>query len=133
GEQRGQRARQRVDLVWVEQRAVSEVRLVLGQDALEPQQQRVAPTPLGRGELRPALDLRHRRIERTPAPRPRRKRDRRVLAREHELLAREPADTLKLRRSGNGSGRVGHRRWVSHSRARYFWRRLPRIVDSSRG
>jgi hypothetical protein len=39
GEQRGERARERVDLVGVQQRPVGQVRLVLAEQPLEPEQQ----------------------------------------------------------------------------------------------
>ena len=54
GEQRRQRPRQRVDLVRGERRAVGELRLLLREHALEPEQQRVLAPPGGRGEVRPA-------------------------------------------------------------------------------
>ena len=48
GQQRGQRARERVDLVGGEHRAVDERRLVLGEQAVEAEQQRPAAAPLAR-------------------------------------------------------------------------------------
>ena len=69
GEQRGQRAGERVDLVRVERRAVGEVRLVLGEHALEPEQQRPGAPPARRRDARsPASSSRERRVERQ-APR----------------------------------------------------------------
>ena len=49
GQQRGQRARQRVDLVGRQHRAVGEVGLLLGEQPLEPEQQRELAPPLDRG------------------------------------------------------------------------------------
>ncbi len=57
GEQRGQRARQRVDLVRGEHGPVDELGLVLGEHALEPEQQRVLLPPLQRRDLEPGLDV----------------------------------------------------------------------------
>ena len=54
GEQRGQRARQRVDLVGGEHGAVDQRRLVLAQQPLEAEQQRELPPPLDRRARRPA-------------------------------------------------------------------------------
>ena len=45
GEQRGERARERVDLVRVQRRAVGELGLVVGQHALETEHERIAPAP----------------------------------------------------------------------------------------
>ena len=70
GEQRGQRARQRVDLVGREHGAVDELRLLLGQQPLEPEQQRVVPAPLDRGLVRSRVQLGQRGVERAPARRP---------------------------------------------------------------
>ena len=64
GQQRGQRARQRVDLVGGEHRAVDEVRLLLGQQPLEPEQQRELAPPLDRRLLGAGLDLGQRSVER---------------------------------------------------------------------
>ena len=67
GQQRGQRARERVDLVGVQQRAVGQARLVLAEHALETEQQRVAPAPSGRGHLGAGVDLAQRVLERAAA------------------------------------------------------------------
>ena len=64
GEQRGQRAGERVDLVRVEQRAVGELRLLVGEDALEAEHQREVAPPLGRRVLRARVDLGERVVER---------------------------------------------------------------------
>src|SRR5262249_6470466 len=51
GQQRGQRAGQRVDLVGVEQRPVGKARLLLAEQPLEAEQQCVAAAPLRRRDL----------------------------------------------------------------------------------
>ena len=90
GQQRGQRARQRVDLVGREHRAVGQVRLLLGEQPLEPEQQRELPAPLDRRLVarrrrsRPA-----QRRARGAAGRARRQRVLEGLALVDELLARE--------------------------------------------
>ena len=65
GQQRGQRARERVDLMGGEDRAVGEVRLLLGKQALEPEQQRELAPPLDRGLFRARVDLGERSVERS--------------------------------------------------------------------
>ena len=90
GEQRDQGAGQRVDLVRVERRAVGEVRLVVGEQPLEAEHQRVLAPPLDRGLLAPRLDLGQRVVERAPAGRALRPaRPRAILALVHERLERE--------------------------------------------
>ena len=66
GEQRGQRARQRVDLVGREHRPVDEVRLLLGEQPLEPEQQRELAAPLDRRAAVARVDLLERGVERAP-------------------------------------------------------------------
>ena len=68
GHQRGQRPRERVDLVGGEHGPVDEVRLLLGEDALQPEQQRELAPPLHRRGLVPGVDLEDGSVER-PAPR----------------------------------------------------------------
>ena len=70
GQERGQRARQRIDLVGGQDRAVDQARLLLGEQALESEQQREAPAPLDRGLLDPGIELSLRGIERASARRP---------------------------------------------------------------
>ena len=48
---------------------VNEVRLLLGEQALEPEQKREAPTPFDRGLLRAAVELGHRGVQRASARR----------------------------------------------------------------
>ena len=67
GEQRGQRAGERVDLVRGEDGAVDELGLVLGEQAVEPEQERPALAPRHRRDLRAGLELGQRRVERAAA------------------------------------------------------------------
>jgi hypothetical protein len=91
GQQRGQRAGQRVDLVGREDGAVGERRLVLGEQPLQPQQQRpLAPPPHGR-HPRARRDLGERRVERRAVRRARRE-QRTVVALRREGLAGERGD-----------------------------------------
>jgi hypothetical protein len=117
GQQRRQRARQRVDLVRVQRRPVGEVRLVLAEDAFEPEQQRVAPAPVRRGHGGPGLDLGQRRVERASAARAGRERLCRILAGVHETLAREALGTRDGVRVNDGCGRGGRQRGISHGPA----------------
>ena len=110
GEQRGQRARERVDLMRVEDRAVGEVRLVLAEQPVEPEQQRPAtgarPTD---GPFAPASSSGQRGVERAPARGAGRELDRRVLALEHERLARELRGALdRVLGGGCRRGLDGH-------------------------
>ena len=103
GQQRGQRARQRVDLVGGEHGAVGQVRLLLGEQPLEPEQQREPPAPLDRGLVRAGVDLGHGGVERAPAGRAGRQRILEGLALVDELLAREqlrPRDRGRFRKGG---------------------------------
>ena len=68
GDQRGERARERVDLMSGELGAVGKMRLLLGEQPLEAEQQREVAAPLDRGGLVPSLDLGERGVQR-PAPR----------------------------------------------------------------
>jgi hypothetical protein len=94
GEQRGQRAGERVDLVGREDCAVDELRLVLREEALEPQQQRVVPAPLDRRILRARVELGERGVERTAAGGAGRKRGRGILDVEDEGFAGESSGPL---------------------------------------
>ena len=108
GEERGERARQRVDLVGGEHRAVDQPRLVLRQQPVQPEQER-PPLPPGdrrRGEAR--VELGQRGVERPPPRRPRRQRRGGLLALEHERLAREGRRTLDVVGGRNGRGLEGH-------------------------
>jgi hypothetical protein len=57
GDQLGQGAGERVDLVRVELGAVAQLRRLLGEQPLEPEQQREVAAPLDRGCLGAAVDL----------------------------------------------------------------------------
>ena len=88
----------------VERRAVDQPRLVLAEQALEPEQQRVAPAPLRRGDGPALLDLAQRGVQRAPARRAGRQRVGRGLARVDEALQREALGALDRRRIGNRCG-----------------------------
>ena len=81
GHQLGQGAGERVDLVRVELGAVAQLRRLVGEQALEPEQQREVAPPLDRGVLGALVELRQRGVEgaapggaRAPAPRAPRRR-----------------------------------------------------------
>ena len=114
GDQRGQRARQRVDLVGGQHGAVGEVRLLLGQQALEPEQQRELPTPVDRRQRRAGVQLRQGSVER-PAPcRPRGQGVLERLAFVNEALASEQFRTRNRGRTRKRGG-VTHRRWFGNA------------------
>jgi hypothetical protein len=69
GQQRGQSARECVDLVGREDCAVGEVWFLLGEQALEPEQQSEGPAPLHRGQLGIGFELGERCVERASARR----------------------------------------------------------------
>ena len=102
GQQRGQRARERVDLVGGEHRAVDERRLVLGEQAVEPEQQRPAAAPLARRRRVALAELLQDPVERDAARHARRQRDGRVLAFEQERFARERFGARRGRRKKEG-------------------------------
>jgi hypothetical protein len=78
GEQRRERSGERVDLVGGKHGAVREVGFVLGEQTLQPQQQREVLAPLDRRILAPGLDLLERVVEGQPAGRVGRQHDGRV-------------------------------------------------------
>ena len=90
--------------------AVGELRLLLGEQALEAEQQRELAPPGGRGVLglRVGLELGERQVERAPARESRRERDGGVLAVVHEALAHELLRARDVGGSRNGRGREGH-------------------------
>ena len=108
GEQRGERAREGVDLVRGEHGAVDELRLVLGEHAFEAEQQRELPPPGGRGVLGLRVELGEGLVERAPARRAGRERDRGILAVVEEALAHELTRASDVGGGGNGRGREGH-------------------------
>ena len=67
GQQRGQRARERVDLVRVEHGAVGELGLVLREQPVQAEQQRPALAPGDGRDLGAGLELRQRGVERAAA------------------------------------------------------------------
>ena len=71
GHQLGQRPGERVDLVGVELGAVAQLRRLVGEQPLEPEQQREVAAPLDRGVLGPCVELGQRGVERPAARRPR--------------------------------------------------------------
>src|SRR5262249_48848064 len=114
----GQRAGERVDLVRRELGAVAQGRRFGGEEALQPEQQRVVAPPLDRGLLGARVDLAQRVGERLAAGGAGGG-GLRAPAAEQERLAGEGGRTLDIcalrycRARGNVGG-VGHRRlWVS--------------------
>ena len=89
GKERRERARERVDLVGAERRPVGELRLLLAEQALEPEQERIAAAPLRRWNLRAAVDLCQGHVQRAAASGPRGERDGGLFAVVHEALAGE--------------------------------------------
>ena len=67
GHQLGQGAGERVDLVGVEFGAVAQFRRLVGQQPLEPEQQREIAAPLDRGILGTFVELRQRGVQRAAA------------------------------------------------------------------
>jgi hypothetical protein len=110
GQERGQGAGQGVDLVGREHRAVGELRLLVGHQALEPEQQRELAPPCGRGllRLRVLLELGERTVERAPAGGARREGDGGVLAVVQEALAHELFCSRDVCGTWNGRGCEGH-------------------------
>ena len=104
GEQRGQRARQRVDLVRGQDRPVDEARLLLGQQALETEQQPELAPPGDRGRLAPVSDLGQRGVQRTAPGRPRGHGLFDALAVVDEALAREKFSARDRVRAGKWGG-----------------------------
>jgi hypothetical protein len=116
GQQRRQRARQRVHLVGVQRRAVGELGLVLGEDALEAEHEGVVPSPFRRRLLGARVDLLQRGVERAPASRARADRVLDGLAGVHEGFARELLSACDVLGWGNGRGHDGHWRGISQDR-----------------
>ena len=95
GHQLGQRPGERVDLVRVQFGAVEQLRRFVGEQPLEPEQQREVAAPLDRGELGAVVDLGQGGVERPAAGGPRRQRLG-PLAVEQERLAGELRRTLDV-------------------------------------
>ena len=118
GEQRGERARQRVDLVRVQQRAVGEARLLLRQEPFEPEQERPGARPL-RGRVREAVvELAQGGVERAAAVGAGCEDLCGVLPGQHEPFARKLLRALDLVGGGDGRGREGHWREISQGGVR---------------
>ncbi len=113
-EQRGQRAGQRVDLVGRQHGAVDERRLVLGEQAVEPQQQRPAAAPAGGGHLVALVELGQHGVERAPARSARRERGRGVLPFEQEGFTGERSRPLEIVGRWKGCDRQGRCLRLSH-------------------
>jgi hypothetical protein len=96
GGERDQRSRQSVDLVGREGGAVDEVGLLLGQQPLEAEDQRIVAAPLHRGLAAARVDLRQRGVERGAPRRAARQRDGGVLAVEHQGLLCEALGALQV-------------------------------------
>src|SRR5581483_3205924 len=124
--QRGQGARQRVHLVGREHRPVGQVRLLLGQQPLEAEQQRVLPAPFDRGLVRAGVALGQGGVYRGSASRAGRQGLFEGLALVDELLAREqlrPRDRGRFRKGG-GITHTDRKVWrfVNASRGGTTWR-----------
>ena len=112
GHQLGQRAGEGIDLVRVELGAVAQLRRLLGEQALQPEQQREVAAPLDRGVLGARVELGEGRVQR-PAPGSALGKRLRPLAVEQEGLAGELRRALDLGACGNRRSRgnfagVGH-------------------------
>src|SRR5918995_2103603 len=114
GLERDQRARQRVDLVSRQRRAVREMWLLLGQQPLQAQHQRELPPPLDRRLRAPRVELLQRRVERGAARAVVRQRGSGVLPFENEGLSREFLGALQFT-AGNRRG-IGHGARFSHGK-----------------
>ena len=95
GHQLGQGPGEGVDLVRVQFGAVAQLRRFVGEEALQPEQQREVAAPLDRGVLGAVVELLQRRVERAAARGPRRQRLG-PLAVEQEGLAGERRRTLDI-------------------------------------
>ena len=114
GQQRGQRAGQRVDLVGRQHGAVDQRRLVLGEQAVEAQQQRPAAAPAGGGHLVALVELGQHGVERAPARRARGERGRGVLPFEQEGFTGERSRPLEIVGRWKGCDRQGRCLRLSH-------------------
>ena len=132
GEQRGQRARERVDLVGGEHGAVDELRLLLAEQPLEAEQQRERAPPLDRGHLEPGVELRQRRVERHAPRAARRERGRGVLALVEEGLARELRGPLEVRGSRVRAWRDRPLTWIQPRKGETFGEETAAAVGCER-
>ena len=115
GLERDQRAGEGIDLVSGERRAVHEMRLVLGEQPLKPEDQRVVAPPLDGGLAAPLVDLLQRGVERDAARAVLRERGGGVLSFEYERFTREFLGALQFF-AGNRRG-FGHGASFSHGKA----------------
>ena len=131
--ERDQRAGEGIDLVGGERRAVDEMGLLLGEQPLEAEDQRVVAPPLDGGLGAPVLDLVERRVERDAAGAVLRKRGARVLSFEHEGFTREFLGALQFV-AGNRRG-FSHGASFSHGKAVLSKgkRRAELLVEESAG
>ena len=118
GQQLGQRARQGVDLMRGEHRAVGEHRLVQREQPVEPQQQRPALAPRDRRHLGTRVQFGERGVQRPAACRTGGEDDGGILPLGDERLAREARGALDVIECWNGRDRVGHWRDFGHERLR---------------
>ncbi len=114
GEQRRQRAREGIDLVRGEERAVLQAGLVGGKETFEPEQHREAAAPLRGGVLGLLGQLGQREVERAAARGAGGEHDGRVLAVVQETLAHKLLRASQLGGGGNGRGHEGHWRGLGH-------------------
>ena len=103
GEQRGQRARQRVDLVGVEHRAVDQRRLLTPSSRSRPSSSDQVRRHSIDGTWSPAVELGQRGVERHAAGGPGRERVRELLPFEHEGFAGELLHPVEVARTTEGT------------------------------
>ena len=112
-----QRAGERVDLVGREDGPIRQMRLLLAQQPLEAEHQRVPAPPVDRGLAATRRDLRQRVLDRGAPRRARRERGLGRLAFEHERLARKLLSALQIlagdRRGIDRGGSLSHVRTFS--------------------
>ena len=122
GDDRRQRAGERVDLVLVELGAVEQLRRLVGQQALEAEQQRVVAPPLERGRLGAGVELGEGGVDRQAAGGARRQLGDR-LVREQDRLAGELPRPIEVglaqlaSRARGYVGGIGHGQGEMRSRA----------------
>ncbi len=131
GQQRRERARERIDLVGREHGAVGKLRLVVGEQSLQAQQQREVPAPFRRGVLGARVELGQRAIQRAPARGARRQRDRWILALVQEAIAHEASPRERSRRNWEWARPRGPLKWTRPSRALDFETEPPHAVVSA--
>jgi hypothetical protein len=123
GGQRDQRARQGVDLMGREHRAVHQLGLVVGQHALQSENQGKLAAPFGRGLVASGVNLREGRLEGAAPGAVVGKCAGGILAFEHERLTRKLLGAFQIG--------AGYRRRVSHGSA--FSHVRPLVLGERRG